>query len=168
MTASSNGNGPPDDVDLSLETLLDEEQLLQLEELIGQLVLSVTLWTEPLAATVAEELSDEELADEELESSESVIDLDLYFEDSDLLELYSAMIYPSEQEPYVQGLRQIRSLLSERVHRGMQLVEIAEEEDTGVPIFIFESAPGTETLLIAADAWLLDTWDILPEEEDLE
>ena len=161
MNISTNGNGSVDEVSVPIETELDQAALEQLDDLLGKAIISMTLWTEPLVATLADELPPEDMA-----ALESVVDVDFYFEDNKLLELYSAMVYRSEDEPYVEGLQQITDILTREVERGMQLVEIAEEAETHVPIFIFETLDGVESLLVVADGWLLDTWESLPEEED--
>ena len=95
----------------------------------------------------------------------SVVDVDFYFEDNLLLELYSAMVYESEDSPFVRGVERIARLLTNAVERGIRLVEIAEEEESGAPIFIFEETEGDRELLVVADGWIVDTWDELPEEE---
>ncbi len=163
MYLSDNGNTPPEEWELPLQTTLDEEAEAQLDELVGQSVLSLSVWTEPLVDTLGEELRLDEF-----DELEEVVDIDLYFENHRVLELYSAMVYRSEDEPNVQGLQRITELLSRLVEEGIQLVEIAEEAESGAPIFIFESLKRGETLLIVADGWIVDTWDTLPEEDELE
>ena len=165
MSVSTNGNGSGEEVGIPVETELDDEMLAQLDALLGEPVVSMTLWTEPLLATVVEELPEEERTPEDMDALESVVDVDFYFENHKLLELYSAMVYRSEDEPYVEGLQQITSLLTQRVEKGISLVEIAEEAESGAPIFIFEDVEGEGSLLVVADGWLLDTWETLPEEE---
>ncbi len=160
MHVPTNGQTPADEELFTLQTDLDEEALVQLDALVGKLVLSMTLWTEPLA-----QMLEEDIPPEEREVLKSVVDVDFYFEDNLLLELYSAMVYESEDSPFVRGVERIARLLTSAVERGIRLVEIAEEEESGAPIFIFEETEGDRELLVVADGWIVDTWDELPEEE---
>ncbi len=166
MNISSNGHDPSPEMDvneLPLEVELDEESWAQLDDLIGKALLGIALWTEPLAAALADELSEEDRR-----ALESVVDVDLYFEDHMLLELYSAMVYPNEDEEPIEGVDRISETLSRLVARGLHLVDVAEEEETGAPILIFEDFKGGPGCLIVADGWVVDTWEKLPEEEELE
>ncbi len=161
MHIPPNGKHSSAEEEFPLKIDLDEEALVQLDALLDKMVLSMTLWTQPLAAALGEELSPEER-----EMLESVVDVDFYFEDNYLLELYNAMVYRSEDEPYVAGINRITDLLTRAVEQGIRLVEIAEEEESGAPIFIFEEMEGEGELLIVADGWIVDTWESLPEEEE--
>ncbi len=160
MNIPSNGKQAENDEEFAIQVDLDEEALVQLDALLDKTVLSMTLWTQPLAASI-----DEDLSPEEQEMLENVVDVDFYFEDNLLLELYSAMLYESEDEPYVRGIERIADILSRAVEGGLRLTEVAEEAESGAPIFIFEDLAGERELLIVADGWIVDTWDVLPEEE---
>ncbi len=160
MNIQPNGRQAKQDEEFPVQVDLDEEALLQLDALLDKVVMSMTIWTDPLVTALGEELSPEEQ-----EMLESMVDVDFYFEDHYLLELYNAMIYESEDEPYVAGIDRITRVLSRAVEQGIRLVEIAEEAESGAPIFIFEDVEGEGSLLVVADGWLLDTWETLPEEE---
>ena len=160
MHVPTNGKTPSDGDILPLQTDLDEEALVQLDALVGKVVLSMTLWTEPLALMV-----EEDLPPEARDVLKNVVDVDFYFEDHLLLELYNAMVYESEDEAYVKGMDRIARLLIEAVEKGVRLVEIAEEAESGAPIFIFEGTREKNTFLIVADGWIVDVWERLPEEE---
>ncbi len=163
---SRNGTHPTPEEELEealfLETDLDEEVIALLDSLLGKRVLSLALWTDPLAQVVADDL-------EEVERrllQDIFVDVDLYFEDHLLLELYNTMVYLDETRPPVEDKARVARTLNRFVERGMQLIEIAEEEETGAPIFIFEQPDSGDHLLLVADGWLVDTWDYLPEEEE--
>ncbi len=160
MNIQPNGRQAKQDEEFPVQVDLDEEALLQLDALLDKVVMSMTIWTDPLVTALGEELSPEEQ-----EMLESMVDVDFYFEDHYLLELYNAMIYESEDEPYVAGIDRITRVLTRAVEQGIRLVEIAEEAESGAPIFIFEDVEGEGSLLVVADGWLLDTWETLPEEE---
>ncbi|NPA91819.1 MAG: hypothetical protein GXO55_10300 [Chloroflexi bacterium] len=148
---------------LPFATELDEEIEAQLDNLVGKTVVSLSLWTEPIITALSEELPPEMLED-----LGDVVDIDFYFEDHHLLELYSARIYPDENAPPLEGLQRIAETLTRHVERGLRLAEIAEEAETGVPIFIFTPLHDDQELLVVADGWIVDTWDTLPEEEELD
>lgn len=160
MSISSNGRPPSDEEINFLQTELDDEALAQLDALLDRMVLSMTLWTESLATVLEEDLSPEERR-----MLESAVDVDFYFEENLLLELYNAMIYESEDEPYVSGIDRIAEVLTQAVEQGIRLVEIAEEAESGAPIFIFEDQEGEHQVLVVSDAWMVDTWEALPDEE---
>lgn len=160
MNIPSNGKQAQNDEEFAIQVDLDEEALVELDALLDKTVLSMTLWVQPLAASL-----EENLPPEDREMLENMVDLDLYFEDNLLLELYSAMLYESEDEPYVSGIERIADILTRAVEEGLRLTEIAEEAESGAPIFIFEDLAGERELLIVADGWLVDTWEVLPEEE---
>lgn len=160
MHIPPNGRHSQNEEDFPLQVDLDEEAFVQLDALLDRMVLSMILWTEPLATALSEELSPEER-----DMLESVVDVDLYFEDNYLLELYNAMVYESEDEPYVAGIDRITKLLTRAVEQGIRLTEIAEEAESGAPIFIFEKVKDEGELLVVADGWIIDTWTSLPEEE---
>ncbi len=160
MNIQPNGRQSKNGEDFPVQFDLDEEALLELDALLDKVVLSMTIWTDPLVAALGEELTPEEQ-----QMLESMVDVDLYFEDNYLLELYNAMVYKSEDEPYVAGIDRISNVLSRAVERGIRLIEIAEEAESGAPIFIFEDVEGEGSLLVVADGWIVDTWETLPEEE---
>lgn len=160
MYVPTNGNnlssGRDFPEEFPLETELDEAALARLDSALGRLVLSATLWAEPIVEAVLEEVVE----------GEDVVDLDLYLEGNVLLELYGAVLYEDEASPHLRGLEIIANSLTRHVERGTRLVEIAEEEETGAPIFIFEDEETGAEMLILADGWVLDSWETLPDEED--
>lgn len=164
-SASRNGSQPEPDWEMDdaplPETELDEESLALLDSLIGKRVVTLTLWADPLAEAVAQELSE---ADRRM-IEDVLVDVDLYFEDNVVLELYNAMVYLAEDRPPLEDKNRIAATLRRFVERGLRLVEVAEEEETGAPVFIFETPKTAESLLLVADGWVVDTWDELPEEE---
>lgn len=164
-SASRNGNQPEPESEMEdallPETELDEESLAVLDSLIGKRVVTLTLWADPLAEAVAQELS--EIERQMIE--DVLVDVDLYFEDNLVLELYNAMVYLAEDRPPLEDKERIAATLRRFVERGIRLAEVAEEEETGAPVFIFEAPQTAETLLLVADGWVVDTWDELPEEE---
>jgi len=149
---------PLEPEEFPVETDLDEDALLQLEDAIDRLVLSATMWSEPIVDLA---LGEEGIPEEEQEA----IDLDLYLEDNLVLELYNAMVYEDEDLPNLVGLRNIANAIVRNVESGIRLLDIAEEEESGAPIFVFESEDGTAGLLILADGWVIDSWETLPEED---
>lgn len=167
MAASASRNGSYPELDPEMEdsllpeTDLDEESLALLEELVGKRVVSLTLWADPLAEAVAEELGEVErhLVEDVL------VDVDLYFEENLLLELYNTMVYLDETRPPLEDKGTIARTLRRFVEQGIRLEEVAEEEESGAPIFVFRHLKSDETLLLVADGWIVDTWDALPEEE---
>jgi len=120
MNIQPNGKQAKQDEDFPVQVDLDEEALLQLDTLLDKVVMSMTIWTDPLK---------------------------------------------SEDEPYVAGIDHITRVLTRAVEQGIRLVEIAEEAESGAPIFIFEDIEGEGSLLVVADGWILDTWEALPGEE---
>ncbi len=147
---------PPEEPgDLPIHTDLDEESEEQLDDLIGRIVLTMALWEEPLVTALQEEAED--LAGD-------LVDLDIYFEDHALLELYSVLVFTDDSQPPLSGVHHISNTLARLVEKGIYLGEIAEEEETQAPIFIFHNRKGREVLLLLADGWSVDEWDTLPNE----
>ncbi len=163
---SRNGTHPTSEEELDdalfLETDLDDEVTALLDSLVGKRVLSLALWADPLAQAVIDDL-------EEVERhlvQDMLVDVDLYFEDNLLLELYNTLVYLDESRPPIEDKERVARTLNRFVEQGIHLVEIAEEEETGAPVFIFEQPETGDHLLLVADGWLVDTWDYLPEEEE--
>ncbi len=151
MSRPSQPQNKPDT--LPIHTDLDEESEEQLDELLGSIVLTMALWEEPLVTALGEEAQD---------LAGHLIDLDIYFEDHALLELYSALVFTDDTQPPLSSVNHIADTLARHVEKGIYLGEIAEEEETGAPIFIFHNRKDREVLLILADGWEVDTWDTLP------
>ncbi len=158
---NGHGNVPDDwDEEFFVETDLDDNALAWLDTLVGKRVVSLALWVDPIVEAIAAQL-EEDLGD----LGEGVVDVELYFEDNLVLELYSVLVYPDETAPPLTDKNRIARLLERYVERGIHLAEVAEEEETGAPIFIFEQPDTRETFLLVADGWIVDEWDQLPEEE---
>ncbi len=151
---SQTSQPPEEAADLPIHGELDEESEEQLNDLLGRVVLTMALWEEPLVTALEEEDAD---------LLKDLVDLDVYFEDHALLELYSALVYTDDSQPPVSGVDRIADTLARQVEKGIYLGEIAEEEETGALIFIFHNRKGREVLLILADGWAVDEWDTLPE-----
>lgn len=136
-----------------LHTSLEDDLFAELAELLGQKVVSYSLWEESLA---------DELEPAAGESDAPLlVDLDLYLEGGIYFELYGAACFPDlESEPLENWMR-IESTLAQLVRAGVWLDDIAVDDDEQLVLVL--SRQHEPVLYLAVGGWLLDEWEELPE-----
>ena len=150
--------------DINLFTSVDDDIFDELVELETQQIVHVVIWEETLAdalagtqtgldtQTVLNTASDPD--------SQTVFDIDLYLSEGVYFELYDASAYTALDAAPVQGDEEVARQLLTLVSQGIQLDEIAvDEEDNLVLILSGRQEP---QLYLTVGGWLIEEWDELP------
>jgi hypothetical protein len=155
---------PPSD-DGQLYTRLDDEQYEELSELNGQPVVHISVWEEGLADSLivpgrgnssASSDSPNDTTDDA-----TAADIDLYLRDGVYFELYGTLCYTALDAPPLNDLAQIEDRLQKLVAVGLNLEEVAVDEDDGLVLVLAQRHQ--PVLYLQVGAWLLDGWEELPE-----
>jgi hypothetical protein len=159
--------------DGQLYTHVDDEQYDELSELNGQQVVHVAVWEEGLAdAMTAPQLepTTEPTTEPSTDSpnrksapsgEETAADIDLYLADGVYFELYGTVCYTDLDAQPLASLAQIEQRLQRLVKAGVELEEIAVDEDDGLVLILAQNHQ--PVLYLQVGAWLLDEWEELPE-----
>jgi hypothetical protein len=133
--------------------------------------LSDELWEEmidfegvPIASLVVwdSSLVDDRLDDPVTDENRIYVDFELYLDDQRMLELYGAAVLEDETSDALVGLDNIGRALSGLAGNGAYIQEIAADQDNSLVLILQDQK--NERLLTPITAWLLTTWDVLPEE----
>lgn len=143
--------------DGQLFTHVDDEQYDELTELTGQTVVHVSVWEEGLVEGIAAP----SVGDKSLD--ETAADIDLYLGDGVYFELYGTLCYTDLDAPPLADLTEIEQRLQQLVKAGLQLEEIAVDEDEGLVLVLGQNHQ--PLLYLQVGAWLLDEWEELPDTE---
>lgn len=149
---------PPSE-DGQLYTRVDDEQFDELSELNGQPIVHVSVWEEGLADTVITSMrvtSGANASDEECAA-----DIDLYLRDGVYFELYGTLCYTDLNAPPLADLAQIEQRLQRLVKAGVELDEVAVDEEDGLVLVLAQRQQ--PVLYLQVGAWLLDEWEELPD-----
>lgn len=137
-----------------LYTTVDEEQLAELEGLIGQRVAQVAVWEDSLADALDE-------GEHEPEEPQA-FDVDLYLEEGVYFELYSVLVFDDPESDPWQGMAGIERRLRDLVRARAVLSEVAVDENDALVLVLQDERQRTAYLVAAA--WLLEEWEELPDE----
>jgi hypothetical protein len=157
---------PPDD-EGQLYTHVDDEQYDELSELTGQQVVHVSVWEEGLADVMSSPGQIEVpqavagTKDDAEGDTEVAADIDLYLRDGVYFELYGTLCYTDLDAAPLTDLTQIEQELQRLVKAGVQLEEIAVDEDDGLVLVLGQNQQ--PVIYLQVGAWLLDEWEELPE-----
>jgi hypothetical protein len=144
---------PPDE-NGQLHTRVDDEQYEELSQLNGQPVVHIAVWEEGLADSIT-------LAAPAEGEDETAADIDLYLRDGIYFELYGTLCYTDLDAPPMHDLEQIEEQLQSLVKAGLELEEVAVDEDDGLVLVLAQHHQPRFYLQVGA--WLLDEWEELPE-----
>ena len=133
--------------------LTDElwEELIELE---GAPIASLVVWDSSLV--------DDSLDDPVTDENRIYVDFEIYLDDQILLELYGAAVLKDESSDALIGFDNIGRALSRLTGKGALIQEIAADQEERL-VLILQNQNG-EKLLTPITAWLLSSWDVLPEE----
>ncbi len=143
--------------DGELYTHVDDEQYDELVELAGQTVVHVSVWEETEVEGIAAPSAGDKSPDE------TAADIDLYLGDGVYFELYGTICYTDIDAPPLADLAEIEQRLQQLVKAGLQLEEIAVDEDDGLVLVLGQNHQ--PLLYLQVGAWLLDEWEELPDIE---
>jgi hypothetical protein len=145
--------------DGQLYTHVDDEQYDELSELNGQPVVHTSVWEEGLADSMLS--AAREISGEGGNLNEVAADIDLYLRDGVYFELYGTLCYTDLNEPPLADLAQIEQRLLRLVKAGVELEEIAVDDDDGLVLVLAQHRQ--PVLYLQVGAWLLDEWEELPD-----
>ena len=156
MGIASNGNQRDrwEEGDLFIQTELDPLTLTRLQLLQGKALLGVALWQDSIA--------DEELEGDVAAEERVFVDLDLYLEDQNLLELYAATLYRGTAVEPIVSMEAIAEALERMTEQEAILTQVTSDEQDGLVLSL--ATPEGETLTIVPSGWALDEWEELPDE----
>ncbi len=143
--------------DGQLFTHVDDEQYDELAELTGQNIVHVSVWEEGLVEGIAAPITSDTSPDE------TAADIDLYLGDGVYFETYGTLCYTDLDAPPLTDLAAIEQQLQTLVKAGLQLEEIAVDEDEGLVLVLGQNHQ--PVLYLQVGAWLLDEWEELPDTE---
>ncbi len=150
----------PTSDDGQLYTHVDDEQFDELSELNGQPVVHVSVWEEGLADSIT--LSQHDGVSPSGTTADDVAaDIDLYLRDGVYFELYGTLCYTDLDDPPLADLVLIEQRLQRLVKGGLELEEIAVDEDNGLVLVLAQRHQ--PVLYLQVGAWLLDEWEELPD-----
>ena len=133
--------------------LTDElwEEIIELE---GISVASLVVWDSSLV--------DDSLDDPVTDENRVYVDFEIYLDDHMMLELYGAAVLEDESSDALVGFDNIGQTLSRLAEKGALIQEIAADQEDRL-VLILQNQEG-KRLLTPITAWLLTSWDALPEE----
>lgn len=148
-----------------LFTRVDDEQYDELSELAGQQVVHVSVWEEGLADVMTPPDSNgtarSRTATDAGDEDEVAADIDLYLHDGVYFELYGTLCYTDLDAAPLADLVQIERELNRLVEGGVELEEVAVDEEDGLVLVLGQNHQPVFYLQVGA--WLLDEWEELPE-----
>lgn len=154
----TSNNGMDESVDALAEDVLQmeltEEAYEELAASEGAAIVEMAYWS----ASLADELEESQPTPEDRQ----VIDLDLYLDDSTLLELYGVSLFRSESADPITGLEALEAALVDLAGSGGVLYEVAET-DEGDLALVFAVEEELKLIMVVG-AWSVSEWDELPEE----
>ncbi len=133
---------------------LTDELWEELSELEGLAIASLVVWDSSLV--------DDSLDDPVTDENRIYVDFELYLEDRQLLEVYGAAVLKDETSDAMVGFDTIGRMLGRLAEHGALIKEIAVDQDEGLILILQDHK--NRRLLTPVTAWLLTTWDTLPEE----
>ncbi len=146
--------------DGQLYTHVDDEQYDELSELNGQPVVHVSVWEEGLADSITSPSFDTPSPTGDV-ADDVAADIDLYLRDGVYFELYGTLCYTDLDAPPLSDLAQIEQRLQRLVKAGLDLEEIAVDDDQGLVLILAQRHQ--PVLYLQVGAWLLDEWEELPD-----
>ena len=135
-----------------LYTLVDDEQYEELSELASQQIVHASVWEESLADALEQNVPGDEVA----------VDLDLYLKDNVYFELYGTLCYTNIEGEPLGDRNEIEQHLRELIKGGLDLEEIAVDEEDGLVLVLGQRHQPVFYLQVGA--WLLDEWEELPDD----
>ena len=158
--ASRNGKKPTKDI-AELYTSVSNELYDELAELEGQKITRVVVWEESLIEELAEQLdvdvNDFDVAAQKAAGTRTAFDLDLYVEGGLYLELYATFCYSTLDSDPLQGFNQTQGLLSRLVEQGVEIDEVAVDEDDQLVLMLAASEANVEpALYLVVSGWSID------------
>jgi len=133
---------------------LTDELWEELVELEGAPIASLVVWDSSLV--------DDSLDDPVTDENRIYVDFEIYLDDQILLELYGAAVLKDESSNALIGFDNIGRALGRLTGKGALIQEIAADQEERL-VLILQNQNG-EKLLTPITAWLLSSWDALPEE----
>ncbi len=133
-------------------TTVDDELFAELSELIGQKVVFFEVWEDSLA---------DDLEKATPTDAPNTFDIDLYLADGIYFELYStACFLDLEADPWI-GQETVRQRLGEMMRVGLELHDVAVDQEDGLILILAKA--GKPALYLSIAGWLVEEWDELPE-----
>jgi len=126
----------------------------ELVELDGASIASLVVWDSSLV--------DDNLDDPVTDENRIYVDFELYLDDQQLLEIYGAAVLRDESSDALVGFDNIGRTLGRLAENGALIQEVASDQDDRLVLILRDHK--NRRLLTSVTAWLLTTWDALPEE----
>ena len=165
--ASRNGKKPTKEM-AELYTSVPNDLYDELAELEGQTVTRVVVWEESLIEELAEQLAVDaeefDIAAQKAAGTRTAFDLDLYVEGGLYLELYATFCYPTLDSDPLQGFNETQGLIARLVDEGLELDEVAVDEDDQLVLVLISSEESEEmddaqpALYLVVSGWSIDAW----------
>lgn len=133
---------------------LNDELWEEMIEFEGIPIASLVVWDSSLV--------DDRLDDPVTDENRIYVDFEIYLDDQHMLELYGAAVLEDEAGDALVGLDNIGRALSGLAGNGAFIQEIAADQDNSLVLILQDQQ--NKKLLTPVTAWLLATWDVLPEE----
>jgi len=138
---------------VELHTTLSDEAFDDLSELLGQRVVSVSVWEDSLSDAIHET--------ETAPEHQSLFDFDLYLDGGVYFELYGVACYSDPESEPARGLPHIQQMLLSLVREGVWLDDMATDEEEQLVLVL--SQHYRPVLYLVVGGWLVDEWDELPD-----
>lgn len=126
----------------------------KLVELDGASIASLVVWDSSLI--------DDNLDDPVTDKNRIFVDFELYLDDQQLLEIYGAAVLKDESSDALVGFDHIGRALGRLAENGALIEEVASDQDDRLVLILRDHKD--KRLLASVTAWLLTTWDTLPED----
>lgn len=145
---ASRGNRSPD-AGLDVTFRASDEDLAELDQLIGERIARVVVWED----SVIDALADSAPMD-------AAADMDVYLENGVRFELYAVLCYASlEEEPY-ESVHELSARFDAMTEARLELADVAVDTEDDLVLVL---AAGESALYLNVGAWTLDEWEELPE-----
>jgi len=127
----------------------------KLVELDGAAIASLVVWDSSLV--------DDSLDDPITDKNRVYVDFELYLDDQQMLEIYGAAVLEDEDSDALVGFGKISRALGRLAGNGALIQEVAADQDERLVLILQDKK--NKSLLTPVTAFLLTTWDVLPEEQ---
>jgi len=145
------------DMDIMLQTGLDDDMRLALNELIGQRVVGVETW-----GGAPEGWEGGESAT--LEES-TLLDCDLLMEEGVVLELYTILAYPDPESDPIEDVDETLDAIDLLVDDSLELVDYDQVDEEGGLALAFGKSDQVQ-IVFTAGAWAISEWEAASFEEE--
>lgn len=126
----------------------------ELVELDGAAIASLVVWDSSLV--------DDSLDDPITDKNRVYVDFELYLDDQQMLEIYGAAVLMDEASDALIGFDNISRALGRLAENGAMIQEVAADQENRLVLILKDHK--NRSILTPVTAWLLTTWDALPEE----